>query len=313
MSNALQKNILYTLAFFDLLGKPLTLFECWKNLFFIFPGTRKPSLLEVEAVLEKHPRVKSKNGFYFKKGREDLVRERQVRHNFSRERWKRGLCVSRFLSFLPFVKMIGLCNTVAFNLAGGKSDIDFFIISKKNKIWTTRFLVTALVSLFGLRRHDRKIANRVCLSFYLTDPDLDLERIALQNQKGEMDDPYLAYWCSRVSPIYDAGTAKKFFKVNAWVKKFLPQTIFFQPVPRCFAANNFARRILRKTVSGLLNFQFLEKFFRRLQLAKMSRNTKSVAAEKNTKVIISDQMLKFHEKDLRFFYQDYMQKLSKTI
>lgn len=296
------------------MNKPLTLFECWQNLFSIFPMARKPSLSEVEAILEKHHRVESKNGFYFKKGREALGRERQIRHNFSRERWKRGRLAAAFLSFLPFVRMVSLCNTVAFNLADAKSDIDFFIITKKNKIWTSRFLVTGLVSLLGLRRHGQKIANRVCLSFYLTDDNLNLERIALKNKKdGQTEDPYLAFWCSRVSPIYGAGAAFHFFRANAWVKKFLPRTIFFRLVPRCRATDNFLKRFLKKIFEAFLGFQFLEKYLRRLQRGKMSRNTQSAAKEENTKVVISDEMLKFHEKDLRFFYQDYMHKMGNKI
>ncbi|MDP2918503.1 MAG: hypothetical protein Q8N68_03315 [bacterium] len=312
-SSALQKNILYTLTFFDLMNKPLTLFECWQNLFSIFPMARKPSLSEVEAILEKHPRVESKNGFYFKKGREGLGRERQIRHNFSRERWKRGRLAAAFLSFLPFVRVVSLCNTVAFNLADAKSDIDFFIITKKNKIWTSRFFVTGLVSLLGLRRHHKKIANRVCLSFYLTDDNLNLERIALKNKDGQIEDPYLAFWCSRVSQIYDAGAGQDFFRANSWVKKFLAQTVFFQPVPRCRATDNFLKRFLKKVFEAFLGFQFLEKYLRRLQREKMSRNTQSAAKEENMKVVISEQMLKFYEKDLRFFYEDYMDRMGNKI
>ena len=47
----------------------------------------------------------------------------------------------------PFVKDIYLANSIVFNAVNDSSDIDLFVVSKKNRIWISR-LVMSLVFLF---------------------------------------------------------------------------------------------------------------------------------------------------------------------
>ena len=306
MKAGLQKNILYTLTFFDLIGKPLTLFECWQYLFNVFSLKSGASIIEIEDILRKHPKVANFRGFYFLKGHRELVDRRRREHNFSQVKWKRARRVIRLLSYVPFVRMVAVCNTVAFNTATRGSDIDFLILVQNGKMWTTRFAVTLLVSLLGLRRHHHKIADRICLSFYLADNCLDLRKVALRKEDGAINDPYLVYWASKVSPVYDEGRGEIFFSQNDWIRKYFPRYIPYSGVGRRVIQNNFPKKIWKKSIEWLLRSTFGnlgEDILKKLQLAKMSHNTKSVAREPNTKVIISDQILKFHEQDLRGFYQ----------
>jgi len=307
----LQKNILYTLTFFDLIGKPLTLFECWQYCFNIFPLKSEVKIKDIEDILKKDPMVASLNGFYFLVGRKDLVVKRWRAHNFSQPKWKRARRAICILSYIPFVRMIAVCNTVAFNTAHEKSDIDFLVLVQQGKMWTTRFVITILVSLLGLRRHHHRIANRICLSFYLTDDYLSLNKLALRGKNGAVNDPYLVYWVSCMSPIYDGGKGGFFFSQNNWIRKYLPRYIPYAGVGRRVIPYSFFRKIWKQGVEYLLLSslgQRIEKVLKKLQLAKMSHNTKSVAGEPNTKVIISDQILKFHEEDARVFYQDTLDK-----
>ncbi|MDD5626949.1 MAG: hypothetical protein PHW01_03020 [Patescibacteria group bacterium] len=311
MKAGIQKNILYTLTFFDLIGKPLTIFECWQYLFNVFPLKSGASIIEIESILRKHPKVANFRGFYFLKGHRGLVDRRRREHNFSQVKWKRARRAARLLSYVPFVRMVAVCNTVAFDTAGKGSDIDFLILVQNGKMWTTRFAVTFLVSFLGLRRHHRKIADRICLSFYLADNCLDLRRVALRKENGAINDPYLVYWTSKVSPVYDEGRGKSFLLQNNWMRKYLPNYIPYSGVGRRVIQNNLPKKIWKKSIEWLLCSIFGnlgEDILKKLQLAKMSHNTKSVAREQNTKVIISDQILKFHERDLRGFYQEGLDK-----
>ncbi len=69
---------------------------------------------------------------------------------------------------LPFTRAIMLTGSVAEGRATELSDIDFFIQVEPGHLWSTRFFVTALLQLIGLRRTDHQIAGRICLNWFGT-------------------------------------------------------------------------------------------------------------------------------------------------
>ena len=81
---------------------------------------------------------------------------------------KRAKLIAYFLQIIPFIRTIFLTGSVARIEATEKSDIDFLIITQKNRIWTCRALVTLLIQFLGLRRTNKKIAGRICLNRYQT-------------------------------------------------------------------------------------------------------------------------------------------------
>ena len=85
---------------------------------------------------------------------------------------------AKILSYLPFIKSIAVVNSLAFFNCDKKSDIDFLIITERNKIWTARALSSVLMHILGLRRYGKKVAKRICLSFYISEEKLDLSYIA---------------------------------------------------------------------------------------------------------------------------------------
>ena len=50
--------------------------------------------------------------------------------------------------------MMALCNSRAMGEADENSDIDLFIIAKKDNLWTARCIVTVFSSLMGIRRRN---------------------------------------------------------------------------------------------------------------------------------------------------------------
>ena len=318
----LERAIVETVAYFDVFDYPLTLIEVWKWLYnnnFEFQNSnfeinskfkiQNSKLSDIINVLDNgslNNIIETKNGFYFLTGRQEIIRTRLERYRFAEPKYKIALQAIRCLCYLAFVEMIAVCNNLGYNNTPLKGDVDIFVVTKKGRLWWTRLLVTLVVSLLGIRRHGQKITNRVCLSFYLADNYLDLSEIILKPQ-----DPYFVYWLATLAPVYDRrGIYQKFLETNEWFRNSLPNFHSVHLIKRRKVDDNrlvkFSKNFDEKLLSGNIG-DFLEKLARFVQLKKMKRNTTSVANQPDTRVVVNDSILKFHETDQRQHYQKLWQ------
>ena len=146
----LELSIIRTLAFFDIFSFPLTSLEIFKWLNVTddsASATDQPLLTqpyfysEVQQALNQLPdKIQSKNGFYFLAGRSELINQRLKKYGYAANKFKRALGFSRIFSVIPYIKMIAVCNTLAYGNSSQAGDIDLFIIAQKNRLWLTRFL-----------------------------------------------------------------------------------------------------------------------------------------------------------------------------
>ena len=337
MSN-LERSILATLVYFDIFDYPLTLIEIWRYLYrqstidnqqSVISNQRLTSdkrqmmfsIFDIQKTLESSEKLKKavsyKNGFYFLKGREKLVRKRQEHYSIAQSKWKIAQKAAKYLQLVPFIKMIAVCNTLAYDNTTEKSDIDFFIVVKSDRIWTARFLAILIIYLLGLRPTSKRIKDKICLSFYTTDKLLNLERIALKPY-----DIYLAYWINQIIPLVNReNTYARFIQSNVvWTKKYfhLPLGTAKYLLQRETPDRGLFSliRVTKEKILGTRIANILEKGLRKIQLIFMSKTKKNLAKKLGTEVIISNEMLKFHESDRREkfrrrFEEKYKQYLSQ--
>lgn len=117
------------------------------------------------------------------------------------------------LRFLPGIRLVAICNSLSMYATDKGSDIDLFIVTKTGRLWLVRLLVTAYFQLLGVRRHGKKVAERFCLSFFVSEAGMDFAPFALEN------DPYLAAWLAHLKPIVDIGdTYQSLMTVNATIR-----------------------------------------------------------------------------------------------
>jgi hypothetical protein len=312
----LEKAIIATFCYFDTFDYPLTLMELNKWLFF-FGGGNKYNLTEISDMLENSPvlsgKIDTEKGFYFLRGRSEIVAVRKNRYLLAEDKMKKAVRVAKALRYIPFVSMIAVCNNLAYSNASEQSDIDVFVILKHNRLWQTRFFVSIATHLLRMRRHHRIISNRVCLSFYITDDRLDLENLMIQPI-----DPYFIYWYAQLVPIYDyCGTFSRLTSANRWIEQYLPNFLVNRPVARRNVSDTRFSLAVKKTLELFLIGSvgdLTERFLKRIQKNKMIRNKSSKQWENSTAVIIGDDILKFHENDRRKMYADrFMGKLSSEL
>lgn len=325
----LERAVLATVAALDAFDYPPTDREVWRWLFAVDPRTAKPggtdgsfgltlpiSFEAVAQALERlvgFRRIISRNGRYFLPYREGLLPLHAERTAAAVRKWRRARTVAEFLRLVPFVDFLGVCNNLAIENAKPEADIDVVIVVRDGHLWLARTLVTGVVQLLGLRRHADRIADRICLSFFLTPVAQDLAPLAKQPA-----DPYLALWVAQVVPVLDRGGAfDRFRQANAWVERILPNAFAEAREDKRVGPNSalsLARNFYELAISNPILGTPLESWARSRQQARMEKHWWSRSKDGGTDVVISDLMLKFHEADRRELYrQAITERVSKVL
>ena len=75
---------------------------------------------------------------------------------------------ARIIGKLPFVERVSVTGSLAEGRQHKGSDIDFFIQVRPGRLYFTRFFVTTVIQLLGVRRHGQAVAGRICLNWFAT-------------------------------------------------------------------------------------------------------------------------------------------------
>jgi len=315
----LERFIIDTVVYFDLFSYPLTAYEIYSYLYVNGMTGASFSFEEVHEALNTSEAltrsIQEKNGFYFLKGNAEHINVRHERYLLSHEKYKKALGAARVMSLFPWIRMAAVCNSLAQHNVTKESDIDFFIITRSQRIWLTRFLLTLILPLFGYRRHGKAKSDPVCLSFFVTDDMLEFRSLMLPGK-----DIYFPYWVSQLVPVYDDGVYSEFLSHNEWVREYIPHVSSRIPSYQRRVSRSWLCRIISSVIT-VLTFGPLgtcaEWAARGIQKAKLSPEKKTRAADKDTCVIISDTMLKFHENDRReefaLAHDALTEKIAQTI
>ena len=273
MNSIIAKNIFRTIVYYDIISYPLTSFEVWKYLTVVEGSADekdKCSLGEIVEVLENRDlkkRVEEFQGFYFSKGRKELVEKRIQSDKNSIMKYKIAEKVAWWLHFIPFVRMVAVTGTLAMRNSEKNSDIDFFVVLQKGRIFTGRLLVTLVVHLLGKRRYGNKIKNRICLNYFITTESLEIKR----------QDLFAANEYSFIYPLFGFDIYKKFGKANIdWIKKYKPNFEYGDLKPaKYFIEHSLISEAVQKTKETLINFlrgDRIESWLKKKQIARIKRN-----------------------------------------
>lgn len=212
--------------------------------------------------------------------------------------WAKAKRYVRFLQAVPFLKMVAVCNNLAFGKVHKNSDIDLFIISKKNRLFIVRSFVTLFLQILGVRRHGKNIKARFCLSFFIDEESMDLSKIAIKN------DIYLAYWVKSMVPLIERGVYKDFISKNRWAGYYFKNNEEFCTGRNKIIKESVILNFFRKIFELILNRKFGDFLENKLKKWQIKRANKKInnAGDKSS-IIVSDHILKFHNIDRRREYR----------
>ncbi|MCX6734967.1 MAG: hypothetical protein NTZ25_03590 [Candidatus Peregrinibacteria bacterium] len=214
--------------------------------------------------------------------------------DLEKQMWKKVEKYVRYLNFVPFLRMVAVCNNLAFSNLNDKSDIDLFIVAKKGRLFMVRTFVTAILHLLGVRRHRNKVAGRFCLSFFVDDSCLNLSPIAIE------DDVYLRVWIKTLLPVIDDGVSKDFADANSWVNDDFEVSSGGMNKPVFFFKKSKMKILFQWLLSGKLG-NLMENKLLGWQLKRARQKASSLSDPAN--LVISEHILKFHNFDRRREYR----------
>ena len=287
-SAALQRSLLASHSYFDLFDYPLTLAEIVRFRYRIDAAAEgEPSFAEILSALSM-PRVGQSRGFYFLQGREAVVDTRLRRYRIAERKFAGARRAASLMRFLPSVLMVAVCNSLALSNAREDSDVDMFIVCRRGTVWATRMVIVGVLKCFGLRPMERAVSDPLCVSFFISEDALCLEPLALPE-----GDTHFRYWIVPFVPLYAVGGVyARFIAAN---RKWLAPEIALAPrsVGR---RRSLSRPFVTFPILGLL--RRADGIARRIQLSLLPDDLRS-AMNRDSNVVLTDDILKFHLKDRR--------------
>lgn len=285
-----QQAILKTLLYADLFDYPLTKTEIFK--FLISEENIKKEEL-FTALGNKNLPVENAGDFFYLAGRRNLLIKRKRREKISAQKLELAKKIIGKISFISSIKLIGISGALSMRNSDEDDDIDLFVISDRNLVWTTRLLLVILLTIFGVyrNRNSRNHSNKICLNMIV-----DESHIVFKSPNRDL---YTAHEIAQLLPIFNKGNIyERFIGENAWVKNYLPN---FSNDP----SNNFYKNsIFDKLTVCIFRVLQLEKVAKFLQLSYMKKH--------KTKEITKDGFLKFHPYDYKtYILRDYKKALTK--
>lgn len=300
--------VLATLAFFDLFDQPLRLEEIERYLL-QQPAERHP----IEITLKETQKIDNIGHYYALRDRETLLDTREKRLAISKKWWRKINRYRWIFALTPYLRGVSVCNTLATDNADEKSDIDLFVITDPKRLFLSRLLLTFWLQILGVRRHGNKIAGRFCLSFFVTEDQLNLETI----QKGAYD-IYLAFWLRTLKPIIGSHELHEQMALanEMWAQKFFaaPTAFDFQH----WRKTHFVLRTLQWIPEKILNAvlgEWIEEKLAQWQLQRArAKQEKLGLSPGDSAIILNRHMLKFHNTDQReAICREWKERLAEII
>ena len=262
-----KKGVIETLAYFDIFQYPLTPEEiiqflpCKVDEFF---------LQECLAELQEEKAIFHAQGFYSIQNNPLLGHRRKQGNQLAKKLSAKALKIGRFLYQFPFVRAVGISGSLSKNYADENADIDFFIITKANRLWIAR----TLMHLFKKFTFLTGKQHYYCMNYYIDEKALLLEEKNI----------FTAIEIKTLLPVSGEQTIKHFFGANKWAAEFLP-ACHYRRQEKNDPRVSWLKKILEWMLNGKIGDRLENYFFRltqyrwRQKVKKGKRNKKGQPME----------------------------------
>ena len=201
----LKRDIIRTLAYYDIFSYPLTASEVYHNL-----RDNHTSLDEVKIELEKlsENRILHQKGeFYLLNNNDNYIKRREKGNVLAKKRLKTAQRVSGFISRFPFIRGILLSGSISKGFMEEDSDIDYFVITHPNRVWFTRLMLMLFKKIFLL--NSKKI---FCINYFVDSENLEIQEKNI----------FTATELVTLLPTFSTEMYEELYAKNIWMRQFYP-------------------------------------------------------------------------------------------
>ncbi len=216
---SLEEAILLTLTYADIFEYPLVSEEIHQYLI-----GRTASLGEVKDALFGGASLPHKlcqqDAYFALQGREAIIAVRKKRKQISEQHWEWAFRYARWLTWVPFVRMVAVSGSLAVeNTASENDDVDVFCITAVNRLWVARFWLALLRVITAV------FPAHLCSNYLVT----------LSSLETQTHNLFVAHEVAQIVPLWGLDVYHDFLAANQWVQDLMPN-IHFHPQQR-FAKN----------------------------------------------------------------------------
>jgi hypothetical protein len=201
-----------------------------------------------------------RDGFFFPAGRSDLIAERKRREARSRAFLDRHEPMLRLLCAIPYTRLVALSGSVAHLNLEPDGDLDLFVITRGQRVWT----VTIAVLLIAKLLHRRRV---VCANFVVADSHLGLEQ----------QDLFTANQVIHLRPLIGGDLLEAFTAANPFVTRIYPNAAGGSAPPSPIAVGGRTLRVVKAALELILRVPspLVEAICRRLYAGHLRRRASS--------------------------------------
>lgn len=283
----IEQAIIKTLAYFDLISRPLSEDELYSYLY-----VQKCSSRELQGGLQSLLRNKivvEKDGYYSLKNQK--INSQKQGDKILEQKWKLAQNIASKMLWIPYLRSVLVIHSLANGTARESSDVDFLIITAKNRLFTCRFFMVVNNILLGRQKTKFNQKDKIDLGFYVSEDGLDIKKTRLHE-----NDILTTYFLATAKPLYNFESYQRFVNKNDWLKKFLPNFEIKNSKYSILDNQNKIRKFLEKILSGKLG-DFLNLILKKLQIFKIYLEPKAKNPKSN--IWVSDQIIELHHESLR--------------
>ena len=152
----------------------------------------------------------------------------------NKHRMRQARIIGALIYCFPFVRGVYLSGSLSkWGIQSRDDDIDFFILTASNRVWTTKLYLIAFKKIFLFNSQ-----KYFCINFLL-----DQQRLELSKRNK-----YTATELVSLIPIKDCGGLADLWAANPWTKSYFPNA--------SFKANTTNKRMKNRISERLSNFLF---------------------------------------------------------
>jgi hypothetical protein len=206
MMTILQRDILSTLAYFDIFDHPLRVSEIYR-----FLPSNGVTETDIQRACTTEP-LKSRLSniddlFFLTDTSEQIVADRRTKERRARWLWQAAVFMSHIIRRFPFVRGVFVSGELSKGVASKGSDIDFFIVTSENRVWICRTMFALFKKIFLLNQKKFFCYNLITSERHLRIDDKNI---------------YTAVEVVTVKPLFNENLFDGFIRANSWTAQYLP-------------------------------------------------------------------------------------------